>query len=148
MRKRSKKWMKLEMRRLEIKLKEAEERTKTAETRLAVAGSEVETIEEGNLKINIIRAETQTYGNYILGYPEDLEKFIDEAKRALAKNMAEGLLEAGVAQIIVKEFGHAGAKTVGLKLFVVPWEQMRTGNKLEIRSGLIRAEGGQRKQNA
>lgn len=101
--------------------------------RLRLAGSMVETIDGPTGKIQIIKAEAKAWGNYVIGYEINA---IEEYKERLIRDIAAGLAESNVVQFIVK-----GANdfypldqymTVGAKLYVVPWEELRTGNTIKL----------------
>ena len=118
-----------------------EEEKKKVEKRLEIAGTETETIEEGAGMVQIIRAEVIPYGTYtrVDKMPLDELKFI---KEKLTREIAKALIDQNIVQFIIKEPGmHDGSfgdifqeyKTIGAKLYVIPWEQMRTGRTIEIR---------------
>lgn len=64
------------------------------------------------------------YANVTNGLP--LADLIDEVKSRLVTGIARGLIEMNYVQIIYNDDGPLG-KTIGAKLFVVPWEQTVIG---------------------
>ena len=126
---------------LKIQIKCLEEEKKKVEKRLEIAGAETETIEEGVGTVQIIRAQVIPYGTYVRvdKIPLDELKFI---KGELTREIAKALIEQNIVQFIIKEpgmydgpFGTIDQEygTIGAKLYVIPWEQMRTGRTIEIR---------------
>lgn len=119
-----------------------EEEKKKVEKRLEIAGAETETIEEGVGMVQIIRAEVIPYGTYTrVGNYIHLDD-LTSVKMELTREIAKALIDQNIVQFIIKEPGmhdgpfgdiFQGYKTIGAKLFVIPWEQMRTGRKIEIR---------------
>ena len=118
-----------------------EEEKKKVEKRLEIAGAETETIEEGVGMVQIIRPQAIPYGTYtrVDKMPLDELKFI---KEELTREIAKALIEQNIVQFIIKEPGMYGGPfgeinqeygTIGAKLYVIPWEQMRTGRTIEIR---------------
>ena len=118
-----------------------EKEKKEVEKRLEIAGTETETIEEGFGTVQIIRAQVIPYGTYVRvdKIPLDELKFI---KGELTREIAKALIEQNIVQFIIKEpgiydgpFGAIDQEygTIGAKLYVIPWEQMRTGRTIEIR---------------
>ena len=118
-----------------------EEEKKKVEKRLEIAGTETETIEEGVGMVQIIRAEAIPYGTFtrVDKIAFDELAFI---KGELTREIAKALIEQNIVQFIIKEpgmydgpFGAIDQEygTIGAKLYVIPWEQMRTGRTIEIR---------------
>ena len=109
-----------------------------AERRLRDAGSEIETIDYGCGPVQIIQAKAELYGDYFTCIGELNTRLQGEAKENLIREMVKGLIEQNMIQFIIKKPGEFGgtfgdALTIGAKLFVIPWEQMRTGRTVEIR---------------
>lgn len=127
------------VRRLIGEKSELEEQLDRTKKRLEAAGSEIKTIDEPIGKIQIIHPEVETYGNYATFTDADEEQR-EYIKKELARRLAEGLINQNIVQIICKEPGayiHLDPLyrhgTIGAKLFVIPWEQMKTGKMIEIR---------------
>ena len=118
-----------------------EEEKKKVEKRLEIAGTETETIEEGSGMVQIIRAEVIPYGTYARVDKIALDE-LTFIKGELTREIAKALIEQNIVQFIIKEpgmydgpFGAIDQEygTIGAKLYVIPWEQMRTGRTIEIR---------------
>lgn len=57
---------------------------------------------------------------------ERIDDYIEIAKRELITELAEGLIDQDIVQIIVKQkedYPFGGTATIGAKLYVIPWEQ-------------------------
>ena len=119
-----------------------EEEKKKVEKRLEIAGTETETIEDEVGTIQIIRAETIPYGSFTrVGNDIHLDD-LESVKMELTREIAKALIDQSIVQFIIKKPGmydgpfgdiFQGYKTIGAKLYVIPWEQMRTGRTIEIR---------------
>ena len=130
-----------------ISRKELKQKIKTLESRISFLTYEKESMRsqrdkyakrldylgsEGWRQLDISRVEIkpEPWGKYCI-LPQELDlnaEIIDEIKSRLVKDIASGLMESGMVQIIV----HDGdifydKKTVGAKLFVVPWEKTVIG---------------------
>jgi len=112
--------------------------------RIEMAGSEIETIDNGCGPMQVIRAEVETFGTYAMMF-EASEREMEYCKQNMAKQIAKKLIDENIAQIIVHEKGENAPmgfpmyenSTIGVKLFVIPWEQMRTvGQRFEMRRKL------------
>ena len=130
-----------------ISRKELKQRIKTLESRISFLTYENENMRsqrdkyakrldylgsEGWRQLDISRVEIkpEPWGKYCrLPHELDLNaEMIDEIKSRLVKDIASGLMESGMVQIIV----HDGdifhdEMTVGAKLFVIPWEKTVIG---------------------
>jgi hypothetical protein len=119
-----------------------EEEKKKVEKRLEIAGAETETIEEGVGMVQIIRAEVIPYGTFTrVGNDIHLDD-LESVKMELTREIAKELIDQSIVQFIIKKpgmydgpFGAIDQEygTIGAKLYVIPWEQMRTGGTIEIR---------------
>lgn len=126
-------------------LAESERREKRLHVRLMLAGSEIKTVDGPCGPIQVIEADTEMWGTYTeLSYSADAtvnenKQIMDEAAKILAGEVARKLIESNLAQVIYKSreewdeipMGRKNA-TLGVKLFVVPWEQMRTGSRIQV----------------
>ena len=107
-------------------------------------GSNVETIDPtNNCYITQVKWETkpEPWGHYIvfnkglLDYP-DKDKVFKEMKDRIVYEIARGLLENNLVQIIIhtpKDGPMFNESTIGAKLYVVPWEQMPHKRTVELR---------------
>lgn len=104
--------------------------------RISQLGTEVETIDEGAGPIQILRPEVYAYGLTAVLFEDPDKEVTDEIERKMAYKLAKGLIENNTVQFIYSKksvFSPAEQETtVGAKLFVIPWDQMRT-RKLELR---------------
>ena len=90
-----------------------------------------QTFDENNLVKVVsksVEVHPEAWGKYIVLSELD-DELIESAKKELILKVAEGLVENGFVQFIIHEdqdtpFMQDSTKTVGVKLFVVPWEQM------------------------
>lgn len=114
--------------------------------RLVNIGSNMEVVtpkDDGPITEVKWTADIQAWGhyirfdhNYIYNSPDRDEMFL-KMKKTLAEKLAAGLIEENLVQFIVKDpetgspFSREG--TLGVKLFVVPWEQMPHKRTIEIR---------------
>lgn len=126
---------------IESQTKAFHEREKALLERIEMAGSEIETIEEGCGPMQVIRAQVGIFGTYDRMI-EVSEREMEYYKQNLAEQIAKKLIDENIAQIIVHERGEEMPlgfpprenSTIGVKLFVIPWEQMRTvGSRFEMR---------------
>ena len=130
---------------LRAELADEEKQKKKLQDRLTMAGSEIMTVDGPVGPIQVIEAETEVWGTYTeLSYSADAtvnenKQIMDEAAKILAGEVARKLIENNLAQVIYKSreeweeipMGRKNA-TLGVKLFVVPWEQMRTGSRIQV----------------
>lgn len=137
--------------RLMSRIKCLEEEKKKVEKRLEIAGTETETVEEEFGMVQIIRAQAIPYGIYTRVNKIHLDELsstellneLTSIKQELTNEIAKALIEQNIVQFIIKEPGMYDGPfeaivqefgTVGAKLYVIPWEQMRTtGRTIEIR---------------
>ena len=86
------------------------------------------------IEVQRIRIKSIPYGMACQINEWQLDELVKEKEKELAIGIAEGLLKSGLCQIIIRtgrETGgpfewDAGSKTtIGLKLYVVPWEMMQ-----------------------
>ena len=125
----------------EAQAKAFQKREKELLERIEMAGSEIETIDEGCRQMQVIRAKVGIFGTYARMF-EVSEREMEYYKQNLAEQIAKKLIEEEIAQIIVHErgedvppgFSPYEQSTIGVKVFVIPWEQMRTvGSRFEMR---------------
>lgn len=138
---------------LNAKLAASEIREKKLKERLRLAESEIKTVDGPCGPIQVIEADTEMWGTYTeLSYSADAtvnenKQIMDEAAKILAGEVARKLIESNLAQVIYKSreeweeipMGRKNA-TLGVKLFVVPWEQMRTGSGIRVMRQIPREE--------
>ena len=126
---------------IDSQTKAFQEREKALLERIEMAGSEIETIDEGCGPMQGIRAKVGVFGTYARMF-EVSEREMEYYKQNLAEQIAKTLIDENIAQIIVHERGEDvpmgfppyDQSTIGVKLFVIPWEQMRTvGSRFEMR---------------
>jgi hypothetical protein len=126
---------------IDSQTKAFQEREKALLERIEMAGSEIETIDEGCGPMQVIRAKVGIFGTYARMI-EVSEREMEYYKQNLAEQIAKKLIDEGIAQVIVHERGEDvppgyspyDNSTIGVKLFVIPWEQMRTvGSRFEMR---------------
>lgn len=124
---------------LRAELADAEKREKRLQDRLTLAGSEVKTVDGPCGPIQVIEADTEMWGTYA-ELSDDAaaavianKQLLHEEIRIMAEKIARELIENDVAQVIFKRKeewdeipGGRKNATMGIKLFVVPWEHMRT----------------------
>lgn len=118
----------------------AKEKLERAEARLRKAGTEIETVDGPEGRVQVINAEAQAWGTW--KYTEN-EKSLDSCKIHLMHKLITGLMDNNIVQFIVHQpddtpFSPYNYATVGVKLFVIPWEEMRTGKKIK----MIKEPGG------
>ena len=95
-------------------------------SRLETAGSEIETIDNGAGPIQVIHAEAQAWGQYF-HEATFTEEGLPQVKKLLIENIVKGLTEANIIQFIIKcREDPLLDVSIGAKLFVIPWEQLRT----------------------
>ena len=90
-----------------------------------------ETFNENNLVKVVsknVEVHPESWGKYMVLSELD-DEIIQGAKNTLIHDVAKGLVESGLVQFIIHEdrdtpLMEDNTKTVGVKLFVVPWEQM------------------------
>jgi hypothetical protein len=91
--------------------------------------------------MQVLRAKVGIFGTYARMF-EVSEREMEYYKQNLAEQIAKKLIDENIAQIIVHERGEDvplgfppyDNSTIGVKLFVIPWEYMRTvGSRFEIR---------------
>lgn len=128
-----------------VELADSKRREKKLQDKLMLAGSEIKTVDGPCGPIQVIEAEMEMWGEYTelshSAYATVIEnkQIMDEAAKILAGNVARGMIENNIAQVIYKSreewdeipMGRKNA-TLGVKLFVVPWEQMRTGSRIQV----------------
>ena len=138
---------------LNAKLAASEIREKKLKERLTRAESEIVTVDGPCGPIQVIEADMEMWGTYTeLSYSADAtvnenKQIMDEAAKILAGEVARKLIESNLAQVIYKSreewdeipMGRKNA-TLGVKLFVVPWEQMRTGSRIRVMRQIPREE--------
>ena len=129
---------------LRAELAEAERREKGLKEKLKLLGSEIKTVDGPCGPIQVIEAGTEMWGTYaVLSDSADTaiakKAMMDEAVRIMAGKIARDLVENNIAQVIYKSReewdeipGGRKNATLGVKLFVVPWEQMRTGSRIKV----------------
>ena len=113
----------LENKMLQYKLETKEKETKQWHDRFTKATKEVET-PEGLGRYEI-------YGNFMFLYGSNPdENTIREAKEHLIKELARKMIEQEIAQVVLHEpDGPFCSMSISAKLFVIPWEEMREGQK-------------------
>lgn len=98
-----------------------------------------------SIETKTIHIESVPYGMACKINEYELENIIKEKEEELAREMAKGILQAGLAQIIIKEGRETGGPldysyfpewepktTLGVKLYVIPWEMMQLyGNRVK-----------------
>lgn len=78
-----------------------------------------------NRNVHIVTAEGIPYGNFAMMDNGCTDEDIEKAKEKVAVILAKGIIDSGLCQFIVRNNSdHLSISTVGIKLFVVPWEQM------------------------
>lgn len=126
---------------IDSQTKAFQEREKALLKRIEMAGSEIETIDEGCGPMQVISAKVGIFGTYARMI-EVSEREMEYYKQNIAEQIAKKLIDENIAQIIVHErgedvplgFSPYEQSTIGVKLFVIPWEQMRTvGSRFEMR---------------
>ena len=122
---------------LEEKAERFENKAEYYKKRFRELGTNVSTLDPGNGYVKITENEINTgvYGTYakVDNISDDKMQFI---KMELAKMIAKELLESDIAQYIVKkgcENSPFGLGTIGVKLYVIPWEQMLSERTIKIR---------------
>ena len=107
---------------LESEVKEAETEKRRFAKRLEYLGRE----EWKQLDLSHIEIKPETYGSYAYIIGDEIEP----VKSFLVEKLVKGLIKAGYVQFIVRnersgplDFG----KSVGAKLFVVPWDKTVIG---------------------
>lgn len=121
--------LRYELAKTEWEYKSTNELLETYKKRFRLAGSEIKTIDGPAGKIQTIEAEAQAWGQYAVTYDCEI---IDECRDRLIRKIAEGLAENNIVQFIIRDqeqYNPVGGITVGAKLFVIPWEEMKTGVK-------------------
>lgn len=105
---------------------------KKLRSRLETAGSEIETIDSGAGPIQVIHAEAETWGQYVCK-DSFTEEELPLVKERLIAEIVKGLAEANIVQFIFKRGEDPLPRaSIGAKMFVIPWEQLRTKSiKLE-----------------
>lgn len=95
-------------------------------SRLETAGSEIETIDNVVGPMQVIHAEAQAWGQYF-HKASFTEEELPQVKKLLIEDIVKGLAKANIIQFIIKrgEDPLLGV-SIGAKLFVIPWEQLRT----------------------
>ena len=124
---------------------ETKRREKTLQEKLKRLGSEIKTLDGPCGPIQVIDADVEIWGTYA-ELSEDADTAVKANKqlwgeeiRILAEKIARSLIENNLAQVIYKSRekwdeipGGRKNATLGVKLFVVPWEQMRTGSRIQV----------------
>ena len=138
---------------LRAELADEEKQKKRLQDRLKMAGSEIKTVDGPCGPIQVIEADMEVWGTYMELFDDADAAVIanktlrDDVVRNLAGKVARDLIKSDIAQVIYKSReswdeipGGRKNATLGVKLFVVPWEQMRTGSRIEIRRQIPREE--------
>lgn len=138
---------------LRAELEESKRQEKRIRDRLMLAGSEIKTVDGPCGPIQVIEADVEIWGTF-----EELSEITDRAfnddkqlrdreVRIMAGEVARELIERNVAQVIYKSReewdeipGGRKNATLGVKLFVVPWQQMRTGRRIQVMRQIPREE--------
>jgi len=128
------------------KAEAAEEKAQRYEKRFREIGSNIKTLNPGSGKALVMmkwEIKPEKYGTYAKIdnrriKETNTEEIYNEIRKKLANNIAEGLLDQNIVQIIFKgqnEYDPISEySTVGMKLYVVPWEMMAEyGQKIELR---------------
>ena len=85
-----------------------------------------------------LNAEAQYWGQYVMLSDMDDED-IEYAKKELARQIANGLLDNNILQFIVRHpevydpLSELELCTIGAKLAVVPWDQLAMGKRFEFK---------------
>lgn len=118
---------------------EAEEKAKFYEDRFRRFGSNVETVDPGSGKLVVMEKwtiEQQPWGKYAICREDISDEELEKLKESIVEGLVRGLIEKNLVQFILKErntvFPIAEFKTLGAKLYVVPWEQMPHERTLEL----------------
>ena len=88
-----------------------------------------------NMNVRVVTAESIPYGNFAVLDDGCTEEDIEKAKEKIAVILAKGLIDSGLCQFIVHNDANPlnplsrmddplSDATVGIKLYVIPWEQM------------------------
>jgi hypothetical protein len=96
--------------------------------RLRVIGTEVPTLDEDTGPVKIIRAHTSIYGMYSYVKNEALEDpaIFENVKQRLIGEIVNALMDTDTVQFITHDApGLLEMSTIGAKLYVVPWEEVR-----------------------
>ena len=87
-------------------------------------GSKAEMFDLKGPGIECIEIEPQQWGQYSMLSDNIPDAALPQVKERLITQIARGLMEANLVQIINSEAGPFGGKTMGAKLYVVPWEKL------------------------
>lgn len=130
---------------LRAEIADAERREKRLQEKQRLLGSEIKTVDGPCGPIQVIDADVEIWGTYA-ELSEDADTAVKANKqlwgeeiRILAEKIARSLIENNLAQVIYKSReewdeipGGRKNATLGIKLFVVPWDQMRTGSRIRV----------------
>ena len=122
------------------KADEESERAKYYVNRFREFGRNVETVEPKSGKFVVCEKwslRCEPYGVY-KKFPGTInEEDLEQIKKELAEKIAGALIENNLIQFFVKEADEFGPltefETIGVKLFVVPWEQMPHKRTIELK---------------
>lgn len=109
---------------LKVEKEAAEEKAEYYKKRFREFGSNVETVKTDGIMCNEWTVEVKPYGAYVAMAPETTGADDVYALSMLAEKITNGLLENNIIQIIRHDETPFSPRTVGAKLFVVPWDQM------------------------
>ena len=128
----------------------AEEKVGEVNERIRQIGIRCVDMYQGGGPIECVEIKPKAYGDYMVmdtaGLPDDrLTELVNFAKGKLAVQLAEALMDQNIVQFIVHRRGDGvvfgsdpfAMDTVGIKLYVIPWEKMAVWRD-SIRMGNIR----------
>ena len=115
--------LKLEVRDLQYKLDTVRMERNTLDQRLTELGSRVETYDVRGAGIECIEIKPEPWGQYCVLYDRN-DLPMDAIKQRLVQSIAEGLMKSNNVQLIVQDNDLWQRKTIGAKLYVVPWDKM------------------------
>ena len=96
--------------------------------------------------------ETIPWGSYRVVKENELEKVLNDKKKEIVKGLAEAILNNGLAQIIIhtskdyegpfggKQLMDEGKATIGVKLYVIPWEETKVYRESVVRMTVLAEE--------
>lgn len=91
--------------------------------RLTLLGSKADAYDVRGAGIECIEINPETWGQYCVLYSDE-DVNVETIKRRLAGCLIDGLMKSNSIQIIVQDDVFPNRKTIGAKLYVIPWDKM------------------------